>query len=124
MSKPTYLQLARHARAVPRSEHGNAGDGNEGDALAVLGGKGAEIKSPHDAPASPGVPEVRPPAGCVHLPPGDWKDAAAPGRPGWIRTTCRRCGRLIGYRPEGTQFNSTPKLIAAEAEFPSRVNAK
>jgi hypothetical protein len=123
MNKPTYLQLARRALAVPRNEHENARDGNEADALAGLGGNGAEIKSPHNAPAPPGVPEVRPPAACIHLPSGEWQDNPAPDRPGWIRTTCRRCGRLIGYRPEGTHFNKPAKLNAAETELPSRVNA-
>lgn len=47
-------------------------------------------------------PKPRPaePARCrAHTEPADWLDAPAENRPGWIRTTCRRCGAFVGYRP-------------------------
>ena len=36
---------------------------------------------------------------CDHLAGPNWQDDVAPDRPGWVRTTCRACGQLIGYRP-------------------------
>ena len=37
---------------------------------------------------------------CPHLFRLDyWRDAPAPGRPGWIITVCKHCGRFLGYRP-------------------------
>lgn len=36
---------------------------------------------------------------CDHLDVANWKDAADPKRPSLIRTTCRVCGRFLGYRP-------------------------
>ena len=34
-----------------------------------------------------------------HLNRRDWLTEPASNRPGWLRTTCRRCGSFIGYRP-------------------------
>jgi hypothetical protein len=39
-----------------------------------------------------------PPDRCLHKDSACWLDAPADDRPGWIRTTCRWCGRFIGYR--------------------------
>ena len=33
-----------------------------------------------------------------HIDPQDWLDKPAPGRPGWVRSTCRRCGTFVGFR--------------------------
>ncbi len=55
-----------------------------------------------------GPADLRPPPGTVakgdpgcngHSDPKHWKCIPAPGRPGWTRTTCRRCGVFVGYRP-------------------------
>ena len=40
------------------------------------------------------------PTRCLqHIDPKNWLDATVAGRPGWIRTTCRRCEAFVGYRP-------------------------
>lgn len=38
-----------------------------------------------------------------HIQPFDAIETPAPRRPGWIRVTCRRCGRFIGFHPESPQ---------------------
>lgn len=39
-------------------------------------------------------------AGCgSHNNPEQYADEPDPRREGWIRTTCRACGRFLGYRP-------------------------
>ena len=34
---------------------------------------------------------------CVH-PKSDWRDTADAERPHYVRTTCRACGKFLGYR--------------------------
>lgn len=36
----------------------------------------------------------------VHLPPFDAVEWTNNRRPGWVRVTCRRCGRFLGNHPE------------------------
>jgi hypothetical protein len=56
-----------------------------------------EAKAPSEAVAFPFGANTR----ClVHLDPTQWEEQPAPARPGWLRTTCKRCGTFIGYRPE------------------------
>lgn len=35
----------------------------------------------------------------AHINPTLYRDEPAEDRPGWIRTTCRMCGKLLGHRP-------------------------
>ena len=37
---------------------------------------------------------------CNHNDASKYKDEPAPKRKRWIRTTCKRCGKFIGYRPQ------------------------
>ena len=79
-------------------------------AAAVL----AQLQSAWNAaPALPPTPATVPlivsplvegtpkrPARCpIHTDAGDWLDEPDDNRRGWIRTSCRRCGAFIGYRP-------------------------
>lgn len=41
----------------------------------------------------------RKPRPCLTHTAADLLDEPAPRRPGWIRSTCRRCGGFVGYRP-------------------------
>jgi len=45
----------------------------------------------------------RTPRRCLnHTDPADWQDEPARHRPGYILTTCRRCGGFLGYRSAET----------------------
>jgi len=55
-------------------------------------------------PKGPGADAVRPvslklsfPTCESHLDPTGWRREPVPDRPGWLLTTCARCGRFIGY---------------------------
>ena len=37
----------------------------------------------------------------THTDPTNWREGPAPDRPGWIRSTCRVCGAVVGHRPDG-----------------------
>jgi len=37
-----------------------------------------------------------------HTDPTLWTDEPAAARPGWVRTTCAKCGGFISYRPVTT----------------------
>jgi transcription elongation factor len=51
-------------------------------------------------PTAAEILAARKPARCLgHTDPRHWLDEPARNRPGVIRTTCRRCGGFIGYRP-------------------------
>jgi hypothetical protein len=39
----------------------------------------------------------------THTPPFDAIETTDVKRRGWMRSTCRRCGRLLGYRPTNHQ---------------------
>lgn len=53
-------------------------------------------------PPEPG-PTIKQRRCSSHLSRADWLDAPAPNLAGWIRTSCRRCGAFIGYRPRDEQ---------------------
>jgi hypothetical protein len=47
------------------------------------------------------IVEARPAVlGCgLHLPPFDGIETPDPRRGGWVRMTCRQCGKFLGYAP-------------------------
>jgi hypothetical protein len=54
-------------------------------------------------PTAAEILAARAPARCLtHTDPRDWLDEPA-DRPGFIYTTCRRCGGFVGYRPDEPQ---------------------
>ena len=77
--------------------------------LLPAGGDGLKIDAPQDVLTPDLMERLKAHKGellaalgsdqCRHLDRECYRDAPAPGRPGWIRTTCRRCDRFIGYRP-------------------------
>lgn len=54
----------------------------------------AILRGPSEPPAAPD------PRACgAHLLPFDAIETTDPSRGGWVRMTCRRCGRFLGYSP-------------------------
>jgi len=65
-----------------------------------------------DGRAAPLSVGAEPPRRCPwHVDRSDWKDELAADRPGFIRTTCRKCGTWIGDRPAE---RSSPKVFDSE----------
>lgn len=84
----------------------SGGDGEGGGAPSGAGAvdrvagvpTGGDLAAVHQRPASP-APSARtcpPPA---HNDPACWSEVADVKRPGWLRTTCVKCGVWIGSRP-------------------------
>lgn len=74
-----------------------------GTAAETLAGTGAAIGTATPTARKPTAAELladRTPRRCwTHTDPREWLDEPAHRRPGFIRSTCRRCGGFVGYRP-------------------------
>lgn len=75
--------------------------GSVGDLTS--GGENGGTRDAQEADLLAGPIQTRPAArstGCgVHLPPFDAVEWTNNRRPGWVRVTCRRCGRFLGNHP-------------------------
>jgi len=65
-------------------------------------------KAPPAPPPKPPAPRPAARRICpAHLQPFDAVATPAPRRAGWVRLTCRRCGRFLGYSPTDEQSTLT-----------------
>ena len=59
----------------------------------------------------------------THYPPYDLVDVPDSSRPGWIRSTCRKCGTFMGYRPENMKNGRLKRSKASDCNAKSRNNS-
>lgn len=56
------------------------------------------------------------PRPCLHhSDPEQWETSPEKGRPGWVRVTCRHCGKFIGCRPWSAKQSHQRLPVATEA---------
>jgi hypothetical protein len=53
-----------------------------------------------------------------HVPPFDAVETTDPKRKGWLRTSCRRCGQFLGYRPAETELTIGPPKLGNATRKP------
>ena len=108
--RPTPADLVESSSSAQRNKQDDPDDTQVNDAVArrvtTLNGRGSlpgcsvaagdQARLSRSQLTSSAVPNSK----CkYHIPNIEWRDQEQQTRPGWIRTTCRRCGSFIGYRP-------------------------